>query len=45
MRWLQNEYYLTEFQTTEQARKAAFAYARSHRGATQRSFDELNRTP
>ena len=39
------EYYLTEFQTTEQARKAAFAYARSHRGATQRSFDELNRTP
>jgi 3-deoxy-D-manno-octulosonic-acid transferase len=37
------EYYLTEFQGNEQARKAAFAYARRHRGATQRSFDVLNR--
>lgn len=37
------EYYLTEFQSNEQARKAAFAYARGHRGATQRSFDVLNR--
>lgn len=36
------EYYLTEFQGNEQARKAAFAYARGHRGATQRSFDVLN---
>lgn len=37
------EYYLTEFQGNEQAKKAAFAYARGHRGATQRSFDVLNR--
>ncbi|MCR2745850.1 3-deoxy-D-manno-octulosonic acid transferase [Limnobacter parvus] len=36
------EYYLTEFQSSEQAKKAAFAYARGHRGATQRSFDVLN---
>lgn len=46
-RWFEHlqaacEYYLTEFQGNEQARKAAFAYARGHRGATQRSFDVLN---
>lgn len=35
------EYYLTGFQSSEQAKKAAFAYARGHRGATQRSFDAL----
>lgn len=36
--------YLDGYQGTESAKKAAFAYARSHRGATQRSFDVLNRT-
>jgi 3-deoxy-D-manno-octulosonic-acid transferase len=36
------EYYLSEFQGNDLAKKAAFAYARSHRGATQRSFDVLN---
>jgi 3-deoxy-D-manno-octulosonic-acid transferase len=35
--------YLAGYQGTESAKKAAFAYARSHRGATQRSFDVLNR--
>ena len=38
------DYYLTEFRGNAQAKKAAFAYARSHRGATQRSFDVLNRS-
>lgn len=37
------EYYLTEFRGGAEAKRAAFAYARSHRGATQRSFDVLNR--
>lgn len=37
------EYYLAGFQANEVAKKAAFAYARSHRGATQHSFDVLNR--
>jgi 3-deoxy-D-manno-octulosonic-acid transferase len=32
------EYYLATFQGSNEAKKAAFAYARSHRGATQRSF-------
>jgi 3-deoxy-D-manno-octulosonic-acid transferase len=35
--------YLAGCQDSEFAKKAAFAYARSHRGATQRSFDVLNR--
>ena len=35
--------YLAGHQGTDLAKKAAFAYARSHRGATQRSFDVLNR--
>lgn len=38
------ESYLTEFQRNQQAKKAAFAFARSHRGATQHSFDVLNRS-
>lgn len=37
------EDYLAGYQGTESAKKAAFAYARSHRGATQQSFDVLNR--
>jgi len=36
------EHYLSGFQGNYEARKAAFAYARGHRGATQRSFDILN---
>lgn len=36
------EQYLNGFQGYEEAKKAAFTYARSHRGATQRSFDVLN---
>jgi 3-deoxy-D-manno-octulosonic-acid transferase len=36
------EFYLSDFQGNHEAKKAAFAYARSHRGATQRSFDVLN---
>jgi len=35
--------FLTGYQVSEFAKKAAFAYARSHRGATQRSFDVLSR--
>jgi 3-deoxy-D-manno-octulosonic-acid transferase len=37
------EFYLTKFQIDPQARKSAFAYARSYRGATQISFDILSR--
>lgn len=37
------EFYLSGQYRLDQSRKAAFAYARSHRGATQRSFDQLNR--
>ncbi|MAZ08237.1 MULTISPECIES: 3-deoxy-D-manno-octulosonic acid transferase [unclassified Limnobacter] len=36
------EFYLSGFQGFDEAKKAAFAYARGHRGATQRSFDVLN---
>lgn len=36
------EFYLSGFRGNDEAKKAAFAYARGHRGATQRSFDVLN---
>ncbi|HEX4880065.1 MAG TPA: glycosyltransferase N-terminal domain-containing protein, partial [Limnobacter sp.] len=35
------EAYMAQYDAMEAGRKAAFAYARSHRGATQRSFDVL----